>query len=119
MENLFADVPSTLPHELVDVLVEAPGVRLERIVSTAHRTPPGQWYDQAMNEWVIVLRGSAGLRFEDQTEVVVLGPGSVIDIPAHRRHRVEWTDPAQPTIWIALHYAPRERGQAGGPTARA
>ena len=117
MDNLFAAVPSTLPRELVDVLVEARGVRLERIVSTAQRTPPGEWYDQTMNEWVIVLRGSAGLRFEDQAEVVVLRPGSFIDIPAHRRHRVEWTDPAQPTIWLALHYAPPEGGQAHTPAA--
>lgn len=106
MEDLFAGVPSTLPRELVDVLVETPGARLERIVSTGQSTPPGEWYDQATSEWVLVLRGSAGLRFEDQAEVVVLRPGSCIDIPAHRRHRVEWTDPAQPTIWLALHHAP-------------
>jgi len=104
MENLFAPVPSTRPRELVEVLVEAPGVRLERIVSTAHCTPPGEWYDQAMNEWVIVLGGRAGLRFEDRDDIVVLQPGDWIDITAHRRHRVEWTDPAQPTIWLALHY---------------
>ncbi len=23
---------------------------------------------------------------------------------AHRWHRVEWTDPAQPTVWLAVHY---------------
>ena len=104
MDNLFAGVPPTLREELIDVLVATSNVRLERIISTAHRTPPGEWYDQDTNEWVVVLRGSAGLRFEDQEEIVVLQPGDWADITAHRRHRVEWTDPAQPTIWLALHY---------------
>ena len=26
-----------------------------------------------------------------------------VDIPAHRRHRVEWTAPGEPTVWLALH----------------
>jgi cupin 2 domain-containing protein len=33
-----------------------------------------------------------------------LRAGDSLDIAAHRRHRVEWTDPAGPTIWIAVHY---------------
>jgi cupin 2 domain-containing protein len=86
------------------VLVTSPGLRLERIVSTAHRTPPGEWYDQATREWVVVLRGRAGLRFADRAEITVLEVGDWVDIPAHRRHRVEWTDPTEPTVWLALHY---------------
>jgi cupin 2 domain-containing protein len=102
--NLFADVPSALAAEQFDVLVTAGRVRLERIVSTAHATPAGRWDDQDTNEWVVVLRGSAGLRFEDGDAVVVLREGDHLVIPAHRRHRVEWTDAHQPTVWLALHY---------------
>jgi cupin 2 domain-containing protein len=84
--------------------VDAGRVRLERIVSTGHATPPGQWLDQDRTEWVTVLRGQASLRFEDEPEPRLLSPGDYVLIPAHRRHRVEWTDPGEPTIWLALHY---------------
>lgn len=113
MSNLFAPVPPRLPEELVEVLVETDDLRLERIVSAGHVTPPGQWYDQPRPEWVVVLRGSARLRLEDPDETVTLEAGDHLTIPAHRRHRVEWTDPARPTIWLALHH--RRSGGATGP----
>jgi cupin 2 domain-containing protein len=104
LTNLFADLPRSLAEERVDLLVAAGHVRLERIVSTGHATPPGQWYDQETTEWVVVLRGRAGLRFADEDGPRALGPGDCLSITAHRRHRVEWTDPDEPTIWLALHY---------------
>ena len=104
MDNLFADLPAQLPEELFEVLAQSGGVRLERIISLGHATPPGRWYDQDTNEWVVLLRGAAGVRFEDEREPRVLGPGDWLDIPAHRRHRVDWTAPGEPTIWLALHY---------------
>ena len=84
--------------------------RLERIVSAGQATPPGEWYDQDTHEWVALLTGGAGLRFEDEAEPRVLAPGDYLLIPAHRRHRVEWTDPEPPTVWLALHYS-ENRGQ--------
>jgi cupin 2 domain-containing protein len=104
VKNLFADLPRTLTDERFDLLVEAGRVRLERIVSTGQATSPGQWLDQDTTEWVTVLRGRASLRFEDESESHVLGPGDYVLIHAHRRHRVEWTDPDEPTVWLALHY---------------
>ena len=104
MPNLFANLPRSLPAEQFDVLVAAGRLRLERIVSTAHATPCGRWDDQDTDEWAVVLRGSAGLRFADTADVVVLREGDHVVIRAHRRHRVEWTDPTQPTVWLALHY---------------
>jgi cupin 2 domain-containing protein len=104
MDNLFADLPAHLPDELSEVLVRSPAARLERIVSLGHATPAGQWYDQDTNEWVVLLRGAASVRFEDEPASRVLGPGDWIDIPAHRRHRVEWTATGEPTVWLALHY---------------
>jgi cupin 2 domain-containing protein len=104
MDNLFADIPANIPEEIFQVLLETGDFRLERIISPGQATPPGEWYDQETPEWVVLLAGGAGLRFEDEAEPRVLTPGDYLLIPAHRRHRVEWTDPARPTVWLALHY---------------
>jgi len=104
--NLLAGVPLGLPAELVEELVRTRGARLERIVSRGHRTPDGEWYDQEWDEWVLVLTGRAELRIEGENDLIQLGPGDSLLLPAHVRHRVEWTDPAGDTVWLALHYAP-------------
>jgi cupin 2 domain-containing protein len=100
--NTPDDLPRHLPSELTTVLQEGPGVRIERIVSTGHRSPDGFWYDQPENEWVMVLAGAARLQFEDQ--MMELLPGDYVNIPAHRKHRVEWTSPDEPTVWLAVFY---------------
>ena len=100
MYDLFADLPATLPQERVDAILARSKVRIERIVSHGHASPAGFWYDQAEHEFVVLLRGAACVRFDDET--VELRPGSCLDIPAHRRHRVEWTTPDEPTIWLAV-----------------
>ena len=69
-------------------------------------SPAGFWYDQDQHEWVSVLQGAARLRFEDQT--IELKPGDFVNIPAHKKHRVEWTTPDEPTIWLAVHYGDGE-----------
>ncbi len=102
--NIFADIPTKLPEELVEVLAAAGTVRIERIVSLGHSSPEGFWFDQETDEWVVVLQGAARLRFEGGDHAVTMKPGDYVQIPAHRRHRVEWTDPAEPTIWLAVHY---------------
>ena len=106
---MFDGTPERLAAEQVDVLVSADGLRIERIVSTGQASPPGFWYDQDWAEWVMVLSGSAGLLFEGEAGPRALGPGDCVDIPAHARHRVEWTDPARPTVWLAVHYDPLSR----------
>jgi cupin 2 domain-containing protein len=72
--NLFDDLPAALPAERTDVLLSAPGVRVERIVSTGHVTSPGEWYDQDTDEWVVVLRGRARLRIEGEADVRDMRP---------------------------------------------
>ena len=104
VNNLFAAIPEHLPEELIEVLLDASAVRIERIVSQGHASPEGFWYDQEENEWVLVLRGAARLRFEDNRQPVEMRPGDFVHIPAHRRHRVEWTTPQEPTVWLAVHY---------------
>jgi len=103
-QNLFDQIPESLAGELFDRLVETPQLRIERILSRGHSTPPGQWYDQDWHEWVILLTGSAGLLFEGEAKVIGLKPGEYVNIPAHQRHRVEWTDSQQTTVWLAIHY---------------
>lgn len=103
MGNLFNEIPSDLPEELLETLVDRDAVRVERIVSRGHVTPAGQWYDQDRQEWVLLLRGAARLAFADGREVALV-PGDWLEIPAHRKHRVAWTDPRQDTVWLAMHY---------------
>ena len=102
--NLLADVPRVLSAELVEELMRTPGARLERIVSRGHRTPDGEWFDQEWDEWVVVLAGRGRLRIDGESELVELGPGDSLLLPAHVRHRVEWTDPGADTVWLALHF---------------
>ena len=103
--NIFSAIPSVLPDELFEVLAEGRAFTLERIVSQGHATPAGQWYDQSRDEWVILLKGGAGLLLAGEDEVRVLTPGDYIHLPAHLKHRVEWTDAE--TIWLALHFDPK------------
>jgi cupin 2 domain-containing protein len=102
MSNLFSNIPSNLPEELIETLIQSDGVRIERIVSHGHASPEGFWYDQDEHEWVMVLQGAARLQLEDRT--IDLGPGDYINLPAHTKHRVQWTTTDQPTIWLAIFY---------------
>ncbi len=103
-ENLFDDIPAQLPEELATTVLQAGSFRIERIVSRGHASPPGFWYDQDNHEWFVVLEGSAAVEFEGDAEAVVLQRGSHLNIPAHVRHRVAWTDPHGKTVWLAIHY---------------
>ena len=106
--NLFADLPDRLPTELFTTLLEATNVRIERIVSHGHSSPDGFWFDQDQDEWVVLLKGAARLRFEGDDQTVEMKPGDFVNIPARKRHRVEWTTPDEPTIWLAVHYGERK-----------
>ena len=101
--NIFADIPEQLPEELFESIIKQDNVLIERIVSNGHVTATGQWYDQAGDEWVILLQGGAMLLFEKNQRLVRLTPGDYLFIPAHTRHRVEWTLPDFNTVWLAVH----------------
>ncbi len=103
MNNIFAAIPQRLSEEQFDVLLERGRVRIERIVSRGHSSPETGWYDQEQNEWVVVLRGAAVVAFEDGRSMT-LKQGDFLEIPAHSRHRVDWTDPEVATVWLAVHY---------------
>jgi cupin 2 domain-containing protein len=100
--NLLRDLPDARVAEITEALVARPGLRIERITSFGQASPAGFWYDQDESEWVLLVAGAARLRFEDEAEARQLGPGDWVEIDARRRHRVEWTDPVQPTVWLAV-----------------
>jgi cupin 2 domain-containing protein len=105
MDSLFSGLPrSTMKNEQFLELLRRPGLRIERIVSTGHCSPPDFWYDQPDGEWVLLVQGAARLRFADEATARELKPGDYVDIAPHRRHRVDWTTPEQPAIWLAVHY---------------
>lgn len=102
MKNLFDDLPQDLSKELVQTLVQAADVRIERIVSQGHASPADFWYDQEQAEWVILLQGAARLQFEDG--MVEIQAGEFINIASRQKHRVDWTTPHEPTVWLAVYY---------------
>ena len=104
MRNLFSNLPCVLSEELLEALVENQYVRVERIVSTGQASPSGFWYDQEQHEWIILLTGEAKLLFEGDDEPMHVKPGDYLNIPAHRKHRVEWTSSSEPTVWLAVFY---------------
>ena len=104
LPNLLRDLPDARAVEVIEPIIAAPGLRIERVVSHGQASPPGFWYDQAEAEWVVLLAGAARLHFADETEARLLVPGDQVHIAPHRRHRVEWTDPATPTVWLAVFH---------------
>lgn len=102
--TLLGDIPVELPEEIFDTICLSDSVKIERIVSRGHASPEGFWYDQEKNEFILIVQGSAGLRIENERDIVVLKTGDYLNIGAHAKHRVEWTDPACDTIWLAVYY---------------
>jgi len=101
--NIFNNIPDQLPEELFECIFKRDDVHVERIISKGHITPAGQWYDQAWDEWVLLLQGQATLLYEKDHQTFQLKAGDYLLIPAHTKHRVEWTPPELHTIWLAVH----------------
>lgn len=104
--NMLADLPADRAAEIFEPILTRPGVRMERIVSFGQATPPGEWYDQGDDEWVMLLSGSAGVLIEGEPSVRSLRPGDYLMLPARCRHRVEWTEQNRDTVWLAIHLDP-------------
>ena len=77
-------------------------IRIEKILSSGHTTEEGKWYDQAEDEWVVLLSGIAILEFEDNS-ILEMKPGDYIFIPAHKKHRVTFTSKEPSCLWLAIH----------------
>jgi cupin 2 domain-containing protein len=101
--NVFEDIGARAGEEEFRTLLVRPGLKVERIVSTGQCSPPGFWYDQAWDEWVLVVSGGAAVEFEDEGAPRTLKTGDYLHIASGRRHRVVWTQPDPPTVWLAIH----------------
>jgi cupin 2 domain-containing protein len=106
--NMFTGVMPNRAMEVFTTLLAQPGLRIERIVSAGHASPPGVWLDQPHGEWVLVLDGAAALEIEGMEGLQRLGAGDYVWLPPHCRHRVAWTDAGRATVWLAVHVGERE-----------
>lgn len=104
IKNINENIPLSVPEEIVDELISSENIRIHRIVSKGQFSPADFWYDQDDSEWVIVIKGKAKLKFMDEDDPVELNEGDYLNIPPHKKHRVEWTDPEIETIWVAVFY---------------
>ena len=103
IENIF-EFPNQLPsQELFETLLNHDQVLIKRIISTGQVTPAGEWYDQEQNEWLIVLQGSGELSYEDNSRIK-LKTGDYLLIPAHLKHRVEYTSTEPACIWLTIFF---------------
>jgi cupin 2 domain-containing protein len=102
--NFFSRIPDAIDDEVFDTILLSDRCKIERIISMGHKSPPDYWYDQERDEWVMVLKGAAKLKFKNHNKIIEMMPGDYLLIPAHCKHRVEWTDPDVETIWLAVHY---------------
>jgi cupin 2 domain-containing protein len=88
---------------LFQTLTQNQHVKIERIISKGQASPADFWYDQTYSEWVLLLQGQARLQFAQESTIITLKAGDYLLIPAHEKHRVDWTDPASENIWLAIH----------------
>ncbi len=100
--NLFHDLPRLTSGEFFQDLWRQGNLRIERILSST--TPDPGSYDQEQDEWVMLVEGRAVM--EVGGEIVPLGPGDHLLIPAHTPHRVLETRPEPRCLWLAIHLYP-------------
>lgn len=100
--NIFK-LPDVLPNEeLFEKLIDNNNITIERIISTGQVSPENFWYDQDMDEWVVLLQGEASLIWRDGRSRDLFA-GDYVLIPAHDQHRIEKTSITPPCIWLAVH----------------
>lgn len=102
--NFFKNIPDNLPEELIEVIGGSENVKIERIVSRGHASPPDFWYRQDQHEFILLLKGQAQLSFQTPDDRLILNPGDYITISAQRPHRVDWTAANEETLWLTVFY---------------
>ena len=98
--NIY-DMPKLpLPEELTTILVKESNVRIERIISTGHVSG---WYDQFETEFIVLLKGSAVIEFQNNRSVA-MSKGDTLLIRPHEQHRVSYTSTDPPCVWLCVFY---------------
>ncbi len=105
--NIFDIKDEKLSEELTTLLHSDKNIRIERIISDGQCSEKGFWYDQEENEWLVLIQGSAKLKFDDSRfdNEVILNAGDTLFIPAHCRHRVKYTSTVPKCIWVCIFYS--------------
>lgn len=102
-KNIYSKIPNAKNKEIFQALAQNKKLKIERIVSQGQVTEKGKWLKEAYDEWVIILKGAAKLRFRSNNRLIKLEEGDYLLIPKNASHRVEWTPPREKTIWLAVH----------------
>lgn len=101
--NIYAKIPAIKNKEIFQTLLVNKKFKIERIISQGQVTVKGKWLKEARDEWVIILKGAAKLRFREESRLIKLKAGDYVLISANTSHRVEWTSLRQKTIWLAVY----------------
>jgi cupin 2 domain-containing protein len=101
--SLVRNLPDATEDERFEELSRAKSFQIERIISAGQVSPPGFWFDQPNEEWVLVVQGRAEISLLDPDETIHLSIGDWLMIEAHRKHRVEFTSREPLTIWLTVH----------------
>ena len=108
LNNIFEKILPNCDKEIFEILLQNDNIKIERIVSYGQTSPVGFWYDQDDNEFVLLLKGKAKIEFENKE--VILNKGDYLLIPKHKKHRVSYTLPNRPTIWLAIFFTGEKNG---------
>lgn len=101
--NIFGVSACVSKEEVSNTLFSGKNIKIEQIISSGQISPAEGWYDQELNEWVILLDGKAKLEFENKL-IKTLKKGDYLMIPAHYRHKVIYTSSKPPCIWLAVFF---------------
>ncbi|MBF0216126.1 MAG: cupin domain-containing protein [Candidatus Omnitrophica bacterium] len=104
VHNIYTNLSPTKGKEVFEKLAGKKGLRIERITSLGQSTPAGKWLKSKKNEWVILLKGKAKLRFRTADRIIDMDPGDYIFIPDGVAHRVDWTTPKEKSVWVAVMF---------------
>jgi cupin 2 domain-containing protein len=88
--------------EIFQNILSGKRIKLERIISSGQTTPDGIWLSEKTDEWVILLKGRAGISFHSG-EKIKLEEGDYILIKSGTKHRVSYTSKNPECIWLAIH----------------
>ncbi len=88
--------------EFFETLQESSKIKIERIVSKGNSDNVDFWYQQARDEWVILVQGTAKIKFEDG-EILEMLAGEHVFIPRDKKHKIIETSTRPECIWIGVH----------------
>ncbi len=102
--NIFCNINNNQEKEVFNTIIRSSPVTIKRIISCGQSTPGEKWLKEKKNEWVILLKGSAALKFMNKKSLVILKKGEHVFILAGLKHRVEYTGRKQETVWLAVYF---------------